>query len=488
MPVSRFDVLPEVRNLSGMVDDYAELDVVSYLLQKGDAHAILERVSSEMLTTTKRGQIFEAVVNLVGDGVEITPTSVLIEARRGAIRLGETCEVEEGDLDAARKRKCGDLNSAIAMVVNAYRSRRLMVDVVMWAAERVGAQQTDNFADDLKQRVDGISLPPRAYNELMRGVDIPGLTMADQEMITQRWDSGLMADLSWPWLSMAGAPPILPGWFAIFAGLDGGMKTAFMESLLEAWCVRKTSARRPRCLYVHTEYDAQLMRLRRLARWSQVPLDRLALGNTTPSDRERVAVAVEKMRERSGLDGIDYLHFTESMSTHDILGYLDIAHKQDELDFVVIDYFGNINVPPAILRECGGDIHKATGRLSRMYQAFSERTKVPIGVVAQYTKKGMEDVESGKIASPSGIGGPASWMQRAQIQAIMHRPILLQDGGDVITDNQGNKTNYGKKDERSLILDIKFAKASVGRAGTYQLLAYPAHYAVGTLPPGSVRL
>lgn len=92
---------------------------------------------------------------------------------------------------------------------------------------------------------------------------------------------GERLSLKWPWESWNKLiDPLEEGMLGVITAPDGVGKTIYAESLAEYWAQRKNKV-----VFVHYELNRKLMMLRRVARWTGIPVRKLKAGQLTPTEK-----------------------------------------------------------------------------------------------------------------------------------------------------------------------------------------------------------
>lgn len=261
--------------------------------------------------------------------------------------------------------------------------------------------------------------------------------------------------LSWPWESWAKhIDPLDPGMLGLVTAPDGQGKTMFAECIAEHWAKQKN-----KIVFVHYELNWKLMMLRRTARHTYITVREMKDGKLTQAQKDLIATKQREMRTWEG--NISYLH-SPGWTMEKTTAELSKLVADGKCDAVVIDYLEKAASSNRQLRMFGSQHYMREADNVEQLKIFSERTEVPIFMVAQMSKDGKksktEDMDR------TGIRGAGEKSDKANLVVLLKR----------------DKTDTGY----SNIVDVAVDKNTMGATARFQQMMRPEYFQVSDIDYG----
>lgn len=260
--------------------------------------------------------------------------------------------------------------------------------------------------------------------------------------------------LSWPWSSWNNLiDPLDEGMLGVISAPDGMGKTIYAESVAEYWAKHKA-----RVVFVHFELNRKLMMLRRLARHTGITVRELKSGTLTGVQRENIDAVRPLLTAWDGC--ITYLH-TPGWSMERTTSELDRLVSEGLCDAVVLDYLEKASASARQLKMFGSNIYQREGDNVEQLKNFSERTSVPVLMVAQMSKDGKR--RGADTMDRNSMTGAADKSNRANLVVLVNRERVAD----------------GYSNEVSVLVD----KNTMGGTGSFRQIMQPEFFRVGDPRP-----
>lgn len=217
-----------------------------------------------------------------------------------------------------------------------------------------------------------------------------------------------------------------PTQLVLLAARTGVGKTTLAQCVAENIADRGIPA-----LFVSMEMSRYELQLRSLARAGRIDGDRLATGQITRDEAERLPAAIQTVKERANL-----LVHDDGLTNVTALSALARRHNdQTPLGLIVVDYIGLI---PAE----GKNNYERVSQVSRSLKLLAQNLKVPVLALAQMNRK--QDERTDKRPMLSDLRDSGSLEQDANVVMFLHRdsdhdPDVQSDGSiEVIIEKNRN--------------------------------------------------
>ena len=268
---------------------------------------------------------------------------------------------------------------------------------------------------------------------------------------------GERLSLKWPWESWNKLiDPLEEGMLGVITAPDGVGKTIYAESLAEYWAQRKNKV-----VFVHYELNRKLMMLRRVARWTGIPVRKLKAGQLTPTEKTQIARLHPKFLEWDG--HITYLH-TPGWSMERTTAELRRLHAEGECNVVVLDYLEKATPSQRQLKMFGTNLYQREADNVEQLKNFSEITEIPTIMIAQMNKdaksKSMDKLDR------TGMRGAGEKSEKANLVVMLKREKIL--------------------DGYSNTVDVFVDKNTMGATGGFQQVMQPEFFRVGDVYAGEL--
>jgi len=260
--------------------------------------------------------------------------------------------------------------------------------------------------------------------------------------------------LKWPWESWNKLiDPLEEGMLGVITAPDGVGKTIYAESLAEYWAQRKNKV-----VFVHFELNRKLMMLRRVARWTGIPVRKLKSGQLTPVEKSQINRLYPQFLAWDGY--ITYLH-TPGWSMERTTAELRRLHAEGECNVVVLDYLEKATPSQRQLKMFGTNLYQREADNVEQLKNFSEITELPTIMIAQMNK----DAKSKKMADldRTGMRGAGEKSEKANLVVLLKRERILD----------GYSNN----------VDVFIDKNTMGGLGGFQQIMQPEYFRVGDVYP-----
>lgn len=439
-------------SLLGLTNADAEIAVLHAMrLDTNAAIELAQTLTAQDFCDPRRAVVFEAISALLMGVEPIDTNGILAEVRTVIREHKHKFQLDSEYIDSLTS---GDIRryAMYANIVKKLGWLRLAGDFAFWLAQELQERPKPDELFAAAQERWQMLAPKVLDSRIVYGWDtVRAFKDALRQRVQERQE-GVISRFDWPWASWnVKVRPLLPGMVGILAAPDGQGKSTYLEQIAEHWASHGQNT-----FYVHLEDDLEYKLNRRMARHSQVTLDKIEDGNLSAQEQARI----EEANERLALWG-DYLHYYhaagDSMTT--ILRELESKVSEGLCQAVVFDYLDKVQPTRGQANVYGSNTWERQANDMEQLKTFAEKSKVPVFTATQ----GNKQMQDGGTQTRKAIQGSGQKSQKAQLVMILTRELVGDEG---LTDRNGKI--LAEPGEYSPVAKIRIDKQNRGKTGDFQ--------------------
>lgn len=447
----------------GLYDKEAEAAVVAACLNSESIAIVAEMLTGEELSDPRLRLVARSAISLYRQGKTLTPNSVLAESRSIAAKGGASSALTAQAISEMAKREAGNPIAAASTVRNLFGLRRFTPEIEKFIDYIATRPSESDMARKLLEFTEFVMAENKEARDIVYGEDMPDFIRETLEKMA----ASTRRRFLWPWKAFSKIVPLMGGLMAVIGAADGQGKTAVAMAIADHWAKSGIDV-----MYIHTEYTAPYMAMRRLSSLTGLTMARLESGNFSATEKRLIDDAIGYVE--SWNKTFHWVYGGGKM-VNDLVTEMSIQHKAGKCSAVVFDYFQDAEFA---INNRDGQIGAYTDGMKRFHHALSD-LDIP-GIVVSQGRKDMIDARHDELTRTM-LDLPAGAIRKSQATILMRRGRLDADGADTVVVN-GMIRPYGRKGDQSAIIDWRCDKQNNGPAGTGHLMI-TNNFGIVDIPP-----